>query len=88
MTFLFSDFRDGLAMYPLVLSGSPNSSIFNRSWSNDREYDTSTVEMLTSPAVEAVLDSREWNVPLLDVHPVFQRHGGAKLTATALENVR
>ena len=69
-------------------SGSPNSSIFNRSWSNDRENDAPTVEMLTSSAVETVLDSREWNVPLLDVHPVFQRHGGAKLTATALENVR
>jgi len=78
------EFRGVVVNHP----GSPNSSIFNNSWSNPRDSVASSVETLTMTAVEAALEAREWNVPLLDVHPVFQRHGGAKLTATALEHVR
>jgi len=76
------DFRAVVVNHP----GSPNSSIFNNSWTNPPN--ASTVDSLSLTEVESELESRQWNIPLLDVHPVFQRHGGAKLTATALENVR
>ena len=66
--------------------GSPNSSIFNNSWTNPPS--AASVDSLSLSEVESQLESLQWNIPLLDVHPVFQRHGGAKLTATALENVR
>jgi len=66
--------------------GSPNSSIFNNSWTNPPP--AASVDPLPLVDVESELESRGWNIPLLDIHPIFQRHGGAKLTATALENVR
>ena len=66
--------------------GSPNSSIFNNSWTNPPP--AASVDPLPLVDVDSELESRGWNIPLLDIHPIFQRHGGAKLTATALENVR
>lgn len=65
--------------------GSPNSSTFNHSWSNP---DAPSVEVLLETEVDRVLTERQWTVSLLEIHPVFQKHGGAKLTATALEHVR